>query len=104
MSAWLVQLSVEENAEREAHVVLSLARVYFGAFQKSRIVIHHRAKTDEERTVVLKTGGEPFTDGLLEGLADQAQSFTEEKGDYAKATMLLGVLLSKESISFTVAC
>jgi hypothetical protein len=29
MSAWLVQLSVEENAEREAHMVLPLARVYF---------------------------------------------------------------------------
>jgi CHAT domain-containing protein len=51
------------------------------------------AKTDEERAAVLKAEGEPFTDGLLKGLADQAQSFTEEKGDYEKATMILNILL-----------
>jgi CHAT domain-containing protein/TolA-binding protein len=51
------------------------------------------ATTDEERAAVLKAKGAPFTDGLLKGLANQAQSLTEEKGDYAKAAMILNTLL-----------
>jgi len=52
------------------------------------------ATTDEERAAVFKGEGEPFTDGLLKGLANQAQSLTEEKGDYAKATLILNTLLN----------
>jgi CHAT domain-containing protein/TolA-binding protein len=52
------------------------------------------ATTDEERAAVLKAEGEPFTDGLLKGLANQAQSLTEEKGDYVKAALILNTLLN----------
>jgi tetratricopeptide (TPR) repeat protein len=51
------------------------------------------AKTDEERAAVLKTEGEPFTDGLVKDLAEQAQSLAEEKGDYANAAMILNIIL-----------
>jgi CHAT domain-containing protein/TolA-binding protein len=52
------------------------------------------ATTDEERAALFKGEGEPFTDGLLKGLANQAQSLTEEKGDYTKATLILNTLLN----------
>jgi CHAT domain-containing protein len=51
------------------------------------------AKTDEERAAVLKTEGEPVTDGLLKDLAERAWSFAEEKGDYANAAMILNIIL-----------
>jgi CHAT domain-containing protein/TolA-binding protein len=51
------------------------------------------AKTEEERAEVLKTS-EPFTDGLLRELADQAQSLLEKKGDYTQAAMIFNNVLS----------
>ncbi|MBC8029782.1 MAG: CHAT domain-containing protein [Pyrinomonadaceae bacterium] len=51
------------------------------------------AKTDDERAVVLK-GSEPFTDGLLRGLADQAQSLLERKGNDAQAEMVFNIVLT----------
>lgn len=52
-----------------------------------------QAKTDEERAAILKAEGEPFTDGLLKGLADQAASFKEAYGDDTKATLIFNALL-----------
>lgn len=51
------------------------------------------AKTDEERAAILKAEGEPFTDGLLKGLSDQAASFKEGYGDAAKATLIFNIIL-----------
>ena len=51
------------------------------------------AKSDEERATLLMAY-EPFTDGLLKGLADQAQSVLEAKGDDARATMLFNIVLA----------
>ena len=52
------------------------------------------AKTDEERAVVLKTKGEPFTDGLLKGLSDQAAGLLERKGNDAQATLIFNIVLA----------
>jgi tetratricopeptide (TPR) repeat protein len=50
------------------------------------------AKTDEERTALMKTR-EPFTDGLLKGLSDQASGLLERKGDDAHATIIFNLVL-----------
>lgn len=52
------------------------------------------AKTDEERAAVLTTKGEPFTDGLLKGLSDQAASLLETKGNDAQAAMIFNIVLA----------
>jgi CHAT domain-containing protein len=52
------------------------------------------AKTDEERAAVLKAMGEPFTDGLLRGLADQAQSLLEGKGNDTQSEMIFNIVLA----------
>lgn len=50
------------------------------------------AKTDEERAAIMKTR-EPFTDGLLKGLSDQAAGLLERKGDDAHATIIFNLVL-----------
>ena len=51
------------------------------------------AKTDYERDAVLKAK-EPFTDGLLKGLSDQAQTLLEAKGNDEQAAMILNIVLT----------
>ena len=52
------------------------------------------AKDEKQRVELLSTKGQPYTGGLIKGLADQAQRLTEEKGDYAGATSILVALLT----------
>ena|SRR2546422_9992203 len=51
------------------------------------------AKSDEERAAVLKAK-EPFTDGLLKGLSDQAEGLLEKKGDDTQAAIILNIVLT----------
>lgn len=51
------------------------------------------ARTDEERAAVLRAK-EPFTNGLLKDLSDQAASLLEKKGDDANAEMIFGLVLT----------
>lgn len=52
------------------------------------------AKTDEARAAVLRTY-EPFTNGLLRDLADQAQGLLEKKGDDIQSALIFNIVLSK---------
>src|SRR5205809_2497849 len=51
------------------------------------------ARTDEERALVLKRS-EPFTDGLLKGLANVAAELLHKKGNDAQAAMILNIVLT----------
>lgn len=52
------------------------------------------AKTDEERAAIMKTKGEPFTDGLLKNLANGAATLFYKKGNDAEAATILNVILT----------
>lgn len=49
------------------------------------------SSTDDEKTAILKAR-EPYTDGLLKGLSDEAASLLERKGDDANAEMVFQIV------------
>lgn len=51
------------------------------------------AATTEEQRLTILNASEPFTDGLLRGLSDQALSLLERKGDDVSAEMVFKLLL-----------
>jgi CHAT domain-containing protein len=54
------------------------------------------AKTDEERAAVVRTN-EPFTNGLLRDLAEQAEGLLEKRGDDIQSELILNIILSKST-------
>ena len=52
------------------------------------------AKTDEDRAAIMKTKGEPFTDGLLKDLAEGAATLLYKKGNDGEAATILNIILT----------
>lgn len=51
------------------------------------------AKDDQKGARLLSPKWEPYTGALIRGLSNQAQSLTEQKGDYANAILILDLVL-----------